>query len=388
MCAKPVMRQRAEAYAQELEAEREARMDQDEPVCRICYEGRDAGVLLRPCSCAGSIGAIHATCLARWLATRPELVQRGCDVCRAPWDCVRRPTVRAFARHHDWPATGARLLRTVVAAPAGGGGGDPDAARAAAAAAALARLALRAAAFAMAVRQGRLALKLFAWGVRCVLAVDSRVDALLLPGPVADCLARLFPGLPCLQSAAALPAAPSLARRTVARVVAFAARPREQYVAPPVPGPDLVLGAVMLALDARWLKRKLGPGLRRGEPLRRMVPRAVGLIIAEPGGAFEDVAIVVDHLVTSPLLVLHWLCVFPSYVYALRLLLARCGLLAADARTLDLEFGEGVAYHVALLAGAACVGTVLAALARGVLDEHNRWAASYVTRDLSVGRGP
>ena len=385
-----MMRQRAEAYAQEIEAERESRMDQDEPVCRICYEGRDAGVLLRPCSCAGSIGAIHATCLARWLATRPELVQRGCDVCGAPWDCVRRPTVRAFARHHDWPAAGARLLRTVVAAPAGGDGGDPDAARAAAAAAALARLALRAAAFAAAVRQGRLALKVFAWGVRCVLAVDSRVDALLLPGPVADCLARLFPGLPCLQSAAALgpPAAPSLARRFVARAAAFAARPRAPVASPPAHGPDLVLGAVMLALDARWLKRTLGTGLQRGEPLRRMVPRAVGLIIAEPGGAFEDVATVVDHLVTSPLLVLHWLCVFPSYVYVLRLLLARCGLLAADARTLDLESGEGVAYHVALLAGAACVGTVLAALTRGVLDEYNRWAASYVIRDLSVGRHP
>jgi hypothetical protein len=95
---------------------------------------------------------------------------------------------------------------------------------------------------------------------------------------------------------------------------------------------------------------------------------------------------VVDHLVTSPLLVLHWLCVFPSYVYALRLLLARCGVLAADARTLDLESGEGVAWHVALLAGAACAGTLVTSLVRGLLGEQRRWAARYVLRDLQGAR--
>ena len=77
----------------------------------------------------------------------------------------------------------------------------------------------------------------------------------------------------------------------------------------------------VLALDARYLKNRV-MALRRHEPLSRMLPRALALIVAEPGGICEDIGIVVDHLVTSPLLVLHWLCVFPSYVYALRLLLA------------------------------------------------------------------
>ena len=110
-----------------------------------------------------------------------------------------------------------RLLRYIVNTPSD----DDDEARAAQAAAALTRLALRGAAFFLAVKQGRVALKLFAVGVRCVLVVDSRVDALLLPGPVADYLALLFPGLPCLQSAVTLGQAqppPSFLRRIVARV--------------------------------------------------------------------------------------------------------------------------------------------------------------------------
>ena len=68
------------------------------------------------------------------------------------------------------------------------------------------------------------------------------------------------------------------------------------------------------------------------------------------------------------------------------MLLARCGVLAADARTLDLESGEGVAWHVALLAGAACAGTVVAAVVRGLLGEQRRWAARYVLRDLQGAR--
>ena len=150
-------------------------------------------------------------------------------------------------------------------------------------------------------------------------------------------------------------------------------------------GTDLTVGLLMLALDARYLKNRV-MGLRRNEPLRKMLPRALALIVAEPGGICEDIGIVVDHLVTSPLLVLHWLCVFPSYVYALRLLLARCGVLAADARTLDLESGEGVAWHVALLAGAACAGTLVASLIRGLLGEQRRWAANFVLRDLQGAR--
>ena len=37
----------------------------DAPVCRICYEGSDEGVLLTPCACTGSIGSIHAHCLSQ-----------------------------------------------------------------------------------------------------------------------------------------------------------------------------------------------------------------------------------------------------------------------------------------------------------------------------------
>ena len=78
-----------------------------------------------------------------------------------------------------------------------------------------------------------------------------------------------------------------------------------EVVSRPHLGTDLTVGLLMLALDARYLKNRV-MALRRHEPLRKMVPRALALIVAEPGGVCEDIGVVVDHLVTSPLLVLHW----------------------------------------------------------------------------------
>jgi len=38
-----------------------------EPACRICYEGAEAGPLISPCDCKGSIQYIHRRCLYEWL---------------------------------------------------------------------------------------------------------------------------------------------------------------------------------------------------------------------------------------------------------------------------------------------------------------------------------
>ena len=71
--------------------------------------------------------------------------------------------------------------------------------------------------------------------------------------------------------------------------------------------------------------------LRLGEAQRRLLLEALcRTAAATPEAAVGDVALVFEHLVSSPLLVVHWLCVFPSYIYALRLLLAKAGVLAAD----------------------------------------------------------
>ena len=87
--------------------------------------------------------------------------------------------------------------------------------------------------------------------------------------------------------------------------------------------------------------------------------------------------------VSSPLLVVHWLCVFPSYIYALRLLLAKAGVLAADAEVLDLDSGDGVAFHLALLAAAASAATCGAALCRAVHGDYHAWAARALQAELS-----
>ena len=86
---------------------------------------------------------------------------------------------------------------------------------------------------------------------------------------------------------------------------------------------------------------------------------------------------------SSPLLVVHWLCVFPSYIYALRLLLAKAGVLAADAEVLDLDSGDGVAFHLALLAAAASAATCGAALCRAVHGDYHAWAARALQAELS-----
>uniref|UniRef100_A0A4W4GAW8 RING-CH-type domain-containing protein n=1 Tax=Electrophorus electricus TaxID=8005 RepID=A0A4W4GAW8_ELEEL len=40
----------------------------EEPFCRICHEGTNAGYLVLPCECAGSLATVHRACLERWLS--------------------------------------------------------------------------------------------------------------------------------------------------------------------------------------------------------------------------------------------------------------------------------------------------------------------------------
>ncbi|KAK1798572.1 hypothetical protein P4O66_006864 [Electrophorus voltai] len=43
-------------------------LDSEEPFCRICHEGTNAGYLVLPCECAGSLATVHRACLERWLS--------------------------------------------------------------------------------------------------------------------------------------------------------------------------------------------------------------------------------------------------------------------------------------------------------------------------------
>ena len=61
--------------------------------CRICFEGRDAGVLFQPCLCDGSVKYIHVACLDRWRATNHGRAKTHCPNCHfeyrtATWGAV------------------------------------------------------------------------------------------------------------------------------------------------------------------------------------------------------------------------------------------------------------------------------------------------------------
>ena len=50
--------------------------------CRICLETADAGDLVAPCACAGSVRYVHRACLERWRAEGAGRALR-CELCRA-----------------------------------------------------------------------------------------------------------------------------------------------------------------------------------------------------------------------------------------------------------------------------------------------------------------
>ena len=56
---------KGETKAQEVE---EAEED-GEKRCRLCYGGEEAGPLVQPCACRGSIRWIHEHCLTKWRCT-------------------------------------------------------------------------------------------------------------------------------------------------------------------------------------------------------------------------------------------------------------------------------------------------------------------------------
>ena len=48
--------------------------------CRICHEGdTEDEKLISPCSCSGSMGLIHRTCIEKWLST---VNQDTCEICK------------------------------------------------------------------------------------------------------------------------------------------------------------------------------------------------------------------------------------------------------------------------------------------------------------------
>jgi len=66
--------------------------------CRICYMGPEAGKLISPCLCRGSIRYVHATCLHQWRnsAQTPNAFYE-CNMCKYRY-CIRRALIAQILR--------------------------------------------------------------------------------------------------------------------------------------------------------------------------------------------------------------------------------------------------------------------------------------------------
>ncbi|XP_059050168.1 probable E3 ubiquitin-protein ligase MARCHF10 [Achroia grisella] len=72
-------------------------------ICRICFGGESAERLVRPCSCRGTIAAVHRSCLERWLL---QAATSYCELCRHHYIVTRSHKwswVRSVA---EWAVSG------------------------------------------------------------------------------------------------------------------------------------------------------------------------------------------------------------------------------------------------------------------------------------------
>lgn len=68
--------------------------EENEDMCRICFEGKSAGRLISPCTCRGSSKYVHSACLDQWRKTsQKQESYYQCDTCqyryllgRARWE--------------------------------------------------------------------------------------------------------------------------------------------------------------------------------------------------------------------------------------------------------------------------------------------------------------
>lgn len=74
--------------------------EEDERICRYCFEGEEEGDLISPCKCAGGQKYVHLKCLRQWqrmvLVSQPthpafydrDLRHQTCNVCKSEFTCA------------------------------------------------------------------------------------------------------------------------------------------------------------------------------------------------------------------------------------------------------------------------------------------------------------
>ncbi|XP_070823107.1 E3 ubiquitin-protein ligase MARCHF3 [Chaetodon trifascialis] len=60
----------------------------EDPLCRICHDGRASGELLSPCECSGSLAMVHRACLEHWLTASNS---SHCELCHHQFALERLP---------------------------------------------------------------------------------------------------------------------------------------------------------------------------------------------------------------------------------------------------------------------------------------------------------
>ena len=59
----------------------------DGPFCQICHERAYGESLLSPCGCTGTLGAVHKSCLERWLSSSNTSY---CELCHTEFAVEKR----------------------------------------------------------------------------------------------------------------------------------------------------------------------------------------------------------------------------------------------------------------------------------------------------------
>ena len=92
--------------------------EEDEKLCRYCFEGTEAGELISPCACKGGQKYVHLECLRRWQRmvlvsqpTHPAFYSKDprhheCNVCKSKFTCAP-PTRHELMASFTGPELGA-----------------------------------------------------------------------------------------------------------------------------------------------------------------------------------------------------------------------------------------------------------------------------------------
>nr|XP_050022940.1 E3 ubiquitin-protein ligase MARCHF3-like [Dermacentor andersoni] len=75
--------------------------------CWICHEGDEEDPLVSPCSCSGTMGFVHVSCLEHW---RNEQNVGYCELCGQPFHVAAQPKSMFWFLHYVWQSEGHQRL--------------------------------------------------------------------------------------------------------------------------------------------------------------------------------------------------------------------------------------------------------------------------------------